>query len=104
MKIIWSIPSFLDLDNIKNYIKKDSIYYANSFICKIINFTEKLENFPEIGRIVPEYNNKELKEIIYKNYRIIYKIDYNKKNIYILAIIHASRDLKKVIENLEDSI
>ncbi|OHD19687.1 MAG: hypothetical protein A2086_01675 [Spirochaetes bacterium GWD1_27_9] len=48
-------PAQNDLENIKNYIKKDSLYYANVFVEKIFLSIEKLEIFPHIGRIVPEY-------------------------------------------------
>lgn len=79
-----------ELISIKNYISKDSIYYANKTINEIIEKTEYLSMFPYMGRKVPEYNHTNLREIIYKSYRILYKIN---SNIYILNIFHHSRDI-----------
>jgi toxin ParE1/3/4 len=97
MKIIWTEPTSIDLENIKNFIKKDSDYYAEIFPLKIIKAVEVLKDNPEIGRVVPEFNKKDIRELIFKNYRIIYKID--KDTIYILAVIHGSRLLKIAIKN-----
>jgi toxin ParE1/3/4 len=93
MNIIWTEPTASDLENIKNFINKDSSYYAEIFPLKIIKAVEVLEKFPEIGRVVPEFNIKNIREIIFHNYRIIYKIDNN--NIYILTVIHGARDLSQ---------
>ena len=85
VKILWSLQARDDLKNIYNYIKQDSIYYANNFKLRILNRIEGLPNFPNSGRIVPEYNSERVREIIYGNYRIIYEI---KDSIQILAIAH----------------
>jgi len=50
-----------------------------------------LEQFPKLGRIVPEYNNPDLREVIYKNYRIIYLI--KRQQLEIISVIHGSRKL-----------
>ena len=79
-----------DLNSIYNYIARDSIYYANKTVNEIINKTEYLLMFPYMGRKIPEYNNINLREIIYKSYRILYKVN---SNIDILNIFHHSRDI-----------
>ncbi len=86
IKILWSLQARDDLKNIYNYIKQDSAYYANNFKLSILNRIEKLPNFPNSGRIVPEYNCERVREIIYGNYRIIYEM---KDSIQILAIAHS---------------
>lgn len=91
MKIIWSEPAISDLENIRDYIAKDSEYYATIFIEKIITAVEKVAAFPLMGRIAPECNNKNIREVIYQNYRIIYKV--NNKAIFILTVIHGGRNL-----------
>ena len=72
-----------DMRQIKEYISRDSIYYANKTIEEIIKRIKNLSLFPYIGRKIPEYNNINLREIIYKSYRILYKVN---SNIYILNI------------------
>lgn len=79
---------------IKNYIERDSVYYANKTIADILRRTENLKLFPSMGRYVPEVNSKEMRELIYKSYRILYT--FNSKNIYILRVIHHSRKISKL--------
>lgn len=90
MQIILKQDAEEDIENIKNYISKDSIYYANKTANEIINKTEYLLMFPYMGRKIPEYNNINFRELIYKSYRILYKVN---SNIYILNIFHHSRDI-----------
>lgn len=79
-----------DITNIREYISRDSIYYANKTVKEIIEKIKYLSMFPYMGRKVPEYNHINLREIIYKSYRIIYKIN---SKIYVLNIFHHSRDI-----------
>ncbi|MCX6226538.1 MAG: type II toxin-antitoxin system RelE/ParE family toxin [Bacteroidia bacterium] len=53
---------------------------------------------PYIGRIVPEFNKKVIREIMAGNYRIIYRIQSNIQ-VDVLRVYHAARLLKK--ENLK---
>jgi addiction module RelE/StbE family toxin len=94
MKIIWTEPAVDDLESIKNYIARDSEIYALQFVQKIINCIEKVCSFPKIGREVPEANNKNIREVIFSNYRIIYRI--KRESILILAIIHGARDVNRI--------
>lgn len=96
--IIWTITARNDLKNIFDYISKDSAYYARTFIKKIKYETKKIKSNPNIGRFVPEYNQKDLRELIFQNYRIIYKLESNK--IIIVTIFHAARDLSQY--NIDD--
>ena len=56
---------------------------------EIINKTEYLLMFPYMGRKIPEFDNTNFRELIYKSYRILYKVN---SNIYILNVFHHSRD------------
>ena len=83
------IEAKADLKQIQEYISKDSIYYANKTINEIINKTEYLLMFPYMGRKIPEFDNTNFRELIYKSYRIFYKVN---SNVYVLKIFHHSRD------------
>ncbi len=83
------IEAKADLKQIQEYISRDSIYYANKTINEIINKTEYLLMFPYMGRKIPEFDNTNFRELIYKSYRILYKVN---SNIYILNVFHHSRD------------
>jgi addiction module RelE/StbE family toxin len=89
-EIKWTERALLDLQDIGEYISNDSPRYASLSLEKIIETAELIEDNPLIGRIVPEININEIREIITGNYRIIYQIS-NSDLINILTIHHTSR-------------
>ena len=91
MKIVWTDPAVEDLRNLHSYIAKDSNEYASSFVEKIILSVDKLADFPKIGRVVPEADQEMIRELLYHNYRIIYRI--KNELIEILTVVHGRRDL-----------
>ena len=93
MKIEWTEPATFDMDSIRNYIAKDSEYYATRFVERIIKGVEKLKKFPEIGRKVPEAEEGNILELLFYNYRIIYRVE--PRRILVLTVIHGSRDLSR---------
>jgi toxin ParE1/3/4 len=86
----WSGPARMDLKQIHDYIANDSRYYAKKVIQTIVDRTEELTVFPEIGRIVPEIDNPNIRELFVYSYRLIYEISSD--GIGILAVIHGRRD------------
>jgi toxin ParE1/3/4 len=88
-QIIWSPKAVENLDAICAFIAEDSPYYASLTANKILKLIDNLSVFPESGRIVPEYYNHNIREIIYKSYRIVYRI--KEDIIEIAAICHSSR-------------
>ncbi|EGW39310.1 type II toxin-antitoxin system RelE/ParE family toxin [Desulfosporosinus sp. OT] len=94
MRIEWSEPAVLDLEGIKEFIERDSEYYAIEFTGRIIEMVEKLSDFPNLGRKVPEVEDEKIREIVFHNYRLIYKL--SDESILVLAIIHAARDLNNM--------
>ncbi len=92
MRVSWTEPALEDIAGIKAYIAKDSPYYARQFIERLFDAAEKLEDFPELGRNVPEAGDTEnIRELLFQSYRIIYLNQAG--NISILAVIHGNRDL-----------
>jgi addiction module RelE/StbE family toxin len=94
----WTDPAKQDLKSIHDYIATDSKLYAKKVSFEIVEKTEKLNLFPEIGRIVPEIGDPKIRELIIYSYRIIYEIYPDK--IAILALVHGKRDFTKI--NLDD--
>lgn len=92
MNIRWSEIAEADLYDIYDYIARDVPYYAEQFIDKLIESTNRLEVHPEIGRLVPEADGRSnVRELIFQGYRIIYTIQG--EQLHILTVIHGSRDL-----------
>jgi addiction module RelE/StbE family toxin len=91
MKIIWSPLAIDRSSEIAEYIAQDKPSAAEKWINIVFSKVEQLKSSPEIGRIVPELNNAQFREIIYGNYRIIYRIE--KKQISVLTIRHGKQIL-----------
>jgi len=92
-KIRWTEKSSTHLMAIHDYIAKDSKIYATRFIKSLIKASSKLEIMPRCGRIVAEFEIYEFREVIYKSYRIIYRI-IDDDNVEILAVVHGAREIK----------
>ena len=73
-KLLWSPQALRDLEGIRDYIAIDSARYAALVIERIVNGVERLSTFPESGRIVPEHNDPNIREVIVKPYRVVYRL------------------------------
>lgn len=93
-KIRWTEKASSHLQSIHEYIARDSKTYATRFIRSLIKATTKLETMPRIGRILPELENYGFREVIYQNYRILYRI-IDDEGVEILAVLHSARNFKK---------
>ena len=81
-EVIWSIQSVEDIENIAEFISRDSARYAQIQVHEFFEAAQVLEKFPTSGRIVPELNDKNIREIIVGFYRIIYEIISERKLIF----------------------
>ncbi len=77
------------VSEIANYIAKDKPTAAENWVDKIFSKVESLSSSPKSGRIVPEINKDQYREIIYGNYRIVYRIE--EKQISILTVRHGKQ-------------
>ncbi len=91
-RVEWSPRALDDVDSIAAYIARDSPAYASAVVAKIIKSTRTLRIFPLGGRIVPELDREDTREIFAYSYRIIYTVD--RTNVTIAAVIHARRLLE----------
>ena len=97
-KLEWSEEALEDIESIATYIEKDSPAYAKSVVSKFFEKAELLEEFSELGRIVPELNDITIREIFVYSYRLIYRIYDNK--ILFVAVVHG----KRLLENHQQTI
>jgi addiction module RelE/StbE family toxin len=91
MKIVWSPLAVDRASEIADYISRDKPSAAEKWIDTLFSKVEMLKASPEMGRVVPETNNHQIREIIYGNFRIIYHID--RKQISILTVRHGKQIL-----------
>jgi len=73
-KLIWSPRSLRDLESIRDYVAADSPRYATLVVARIIQGVERLASFPESGRVVPERSDPQLREVIVRPYRVVYRL------------------------------
>ena len=98
MKIVWSPLAIDRVSEIAAYIAQDKPSSAEKWVQTIFLKVEGLKFSPEIGRVVPEIGNAQFREMIFGNYRIIYR--HEKKQISILTIRHG-RQILPINEILE---
>jgi len=91
MKIIWSPFSIDRLTEIAKYIENDSPKNSKAFLDNVFQEIERIKLFPEVGRFVPELENRNIREIILDSFRVIYRIDDSR--IIILTIRHTKQHL-----------
>ncbi len=90
VQIVLSKIAKQDLKDIVNYIKNGSVHYAHLENQKIKEAIDQLSYQPMLGRVVPEQDDDTLRELVFRNYRIIYTFLQN-STIQILTIHHHAR-------------
>lgn len=91
MRIIWSPLAVERAAEISDYIARDNPAAAVKWIETIFKKVGQLTLSPQSGRVVPEVNDNGIRELIYGNYRIIYRVE--DKRISILTIRHGKQIL-----------
>src|ERR1041384_6984153 len=90
-QIIWSAQARDDLQAIVLFIARDNPPVAQSFGYLLMSKVDMLAQFPQIGRVVPEENDQTIREIIFRSYRIIYKVLTEKQFVAIVRVWHVAR-------------
>ncbi len=91
-QVKWSPEAVDDLEAIGDYISRDSPNYASIVISKILSSLDRIKKYPSSGRIVPEINNDNFREIFIYSYRVVYRISSN--ILLILAVIHGKQQFE----------
>ncbi len=75
MNVTWSREAGENLAEIEEYIARDSPERAVRFVDAVIDHAEEmLADNPRSGRTVPETGNPDIRELIYRGYRIVYRL------------------------------
>ncbi|HAG12039.1 MAG TPA: plasmid stabilization protein [Desulfotomaculum sp.] len=90
-KLIWSPMAKFDLKDIAAFIAEDSVSAAERFVRSLLQTVERLADFPESGRIVSEFGDPAILEVIRKPCRIVYRVDSRKRIVEIARVWHAAR-------------
>ena len=87
--IKWSPQAIRDVESIRDYIAQDSRRYAELTVGRILASVERLQDFPQSGRIVPEHDNPEIREVIVGPFRVVYR--FRGGVVEIATVFRASR-------------
>ena len=93
LKILWTENAVQDLQAIKDFISQDSPSRATTWLQALFDRGEALRDFPSRGRIVPEFNQENLRELLIENYRLVYRV--KSASIEILTIFEGHRQIQK---------
>ncbi len=93
MRILISDSTLADLKTIKEYYIKEGVPdIGKQFVTSIIEYIETIPDNPVIGRKVPEFNTKKIRELTHKPFRIIYLLD--EQIIHVVSVWKSERKLK----------
>jgi plasmid stabilization system protein ParE len=91
VRVYWTETAVENLSGIYNYIAQTSTQYASRIVDRITRRSEQIAKFPFSGRVVPEFETEQIREVIEDSYRIIYYI--KPEQIDIIAVIHGSQQI-----------
>lgn len=91
MRVHWTNAATNNLLAIFEYTEQHSRAYADRLIDRLTRRSEQIRLFPRSGRIVPEYEQDDLREVIERPYRIIYRIKQDQ--IDVMAVLHSNQQL-----------
>jgi toxin ParE1/3/4 len=95
-RVIWSPTATLDLKELRDYIAEDNPGAAVAFVKAIFEAIERLPAFPNSGRMVPEFGDPTIREVIRKPCRVVYRIEEPGKEIQIARVWYAARGIPEL--------
>jgi plasmid stabilization system protein ParE len=87
----WRPQALKDLEEIEAYYERVAPDYAAFFVEQVFDKADQLERFPRMGRMVPEIEDEAIRELIYRDYRIIYFVDVGDGEVAVLTVIHSAQ-------------
>ena len=90
-QLIWSPMARLDLLDMLAYIAEDNPLAARNFAQGVFAVIERLAEFPESGRVVPEFGDRTIREVIRKPCRIVYRVRLDVSQVEIVRVWHGAR-------------
>ena len=91
MRVHWTYTAIAHLLAIYEHIVRDAPIYAQRIVDRLTRRSEQIVTFPHSGRVVPEYGAPDIREVIERPYRIIYRI--REEQIDVLAVVHSAQIL-----------
>lgn len=93
LKVVWTENAIHDLSVIKKFIAEDSLNRSERWVEELLDAGESLSTLASRGRIVPEFNQEKLRELLIGNYRLVYRLSL--RLVEILTVFEGHRQLRK---------
>ena len=93
MRVHWTSTAISHLLAVYEHVARDSPVYARRIVDRLIRRSEEVAEFPLSGRTVPEYEARDIREVIEIPYRIIYRA--TAERIDVLAVVHGTQRLPR---------
>jgi toxin ParE1/3/4 len=90
-EVVWSPRAQRDIASIGAYHAESAPGYAALLLRRLVAVVERLEAFPRSGRVVPEIGDENLREVLHRNYRIVYLHLPEQDRVEVITVFHASR-------------
>jgi addiction module RelE/StbE family toxin len=94
-EIIWTLRATADLESIVEYISRDSEFYATAVARELIAAARSITTFAERGRMVPEYDDATVRQLIVRRYRLVYRVKPDR--VEVLRIIHGAQQVPPAV-------
>lgn len=95
-QVLLSREAVSDLERIVAYIAPHNAPAAERMGHQLLDVALSLKNLPERGRIVPEFHHPDLRELIFRSYRVIYRLNPAEKKVEIVRFWHAARGFPRI--------
>jgi Plasmid stabilization system protein len=89
MKVNWTAAARTQLRDIHTFISRSSPQYAKNVVDRLTRRSQQIATFPRSGRVVPEANDVNIREVLEGSYRIIYHLIDDEVDI--IAVVHSAR-------------
>ena len=93
MKLIWSKEALTRLIEIEEFIAEDNVIKAVEFTNYLVDQSLIIEENPKIGRVVPEFTDENIRELLIKGYRLVYRLSGGRLDI--LTLFEGHRQIRK---------
>lgn len=100
-QVIWTEPALENLEEIAEYIALSNPGAAASLVQSVFEAVERLERFPDSGRIPQEVGEFDYRELIVNPCRVFYKA--HEQAVYIVHVLRQERDVRRYILSSKDA-
>jgi len=88
--VTWAPAALEDVEAIARYIARDSADQAALTVLRLLEATDRLQEFPRCGRVIPELGDPSCREVLVGAHRVMYRL--RGEDVWITGVIHGARD------------